>query len=147
MQNNTTEEDVLLAKIKTKRQQLSNYLAKAEPRHSAMITCSIVAGALAAALTAGPGVGGEGFIASAQGVVSFGIPVWQVLCLAATVLSATAVVANGMLKSYDMTSKIASARTCDAKLEGIEIMLELGQADLKQATQHYTQCLAEMPHV
>lgn len=147
MTRETQEEDVLLAKIKTKRQQLSDYLAKTEPRHSTLILCSIVAGALSAALTAGPGVGGENFIDAAADVASFGIPLWQVLCLAATVLSVLAVVANGLLKSYDLTSKIASARTCDAKLEGIQTMLELGQSDVEQATQQYTQCLAEMPHV
>lgn len=147
MSNGSKEEEMLLAKIKTKRQQLADYLDTMEPRHSTMIMCSIVAGALSAALTAGPGVGGEGFINSATDVASFGIPLWQVLCLAATVLSVIAVVANGLLKSYDLTSKITSARTCDAKLEGIETMLELGQTDVEQATQHYTQCLAEMPHV
>ena len=147
MPDTTNEKDVLLAKIRTKRQELSDYLAETEPQHSAMIMCSIIAGALSAALTAGPGIGGEEFINSASDVASFGIPIWQVLCLAASLLSVVAVVANGLLKSYDLTSKIASARTCDAKLEGIETMLELGQADLKQATQLYTQCLAEMPHV
>lgn len=147
MSNPTNETRVLLGKIRTKRQELSRYLEKTEPRHSAMITTSIVAGAFSAALTAGPGVGGEGFISSVSSVGSLGLPVWQVICLAASILSVAAVVANGLLKSYDLTFKIASARTCDAKLEGIETMLELGQVDLKQATQHYTQCLAEMPPV
>lgn len=139
--------DALLGKIKAKRRKIAEYLKKNEPKHSRFITISIVAGALAAALTAGPGVGGSGFIETASGLVSFGIPVWQVLCLLATLLSMSAVITNGLLKSNDLTSKIAQVRGCDAKLEGLEIMLDLEQIDLKQAASLYTQYLTEIPHV
>lgn len=141
------DKDALLKKIKAKRGEVSNYLKKNEPRHSRYITISIVAGALAAALTAGPGVGGTGFIESAKGVISFGIPVWQVLCLLATLLSMSAVITNGLLKARDLTSKITQVRGCDAKLEGLEIMLDMEQIDLKQATSLYTQYLTEIPHI
>ncbi|MDZ7718911.1 MAG: hypothetical protein U5K72_08855 [Balneolaceae bacterium] len=141
------DKDALLEKIKSKRGEVSDYLKKNEPQHSRYITTSIVAGALAAALTAGPGVGGTGFIESAKGVISFGIPVWQVLCLVATLLSMSAVIANGLLKARDLTSKITQVRGCDAKLEGLEIMLDMEQIDLKQATSLYTQYLTEIPHI
>lgn len=139
--------DVLLDRIKIKRREIAGYLTENEPKQSRFITISIVAGALAAALTAGPGVGGSGFIETASGLVSFGIPVWQVLCLLATFLSMSAVIANGLLKSNDLTSKITQVRGCDAKLEGLEIMLDMNQIELKQATSLYTQYLTEIPHV
>ncbi len=139
--------DTLLEKIKTKRREVSGYLKKNEPRQSRYITISIVAGALAAALTAGPGVGGTGFIESAKGVISFGIPVWQVLCLLATLLSMSAVITNGLLKTKDLTTKISQVRGADAKLEGLETMLELNQIDIKQAASLYTQYLTEISHV
>lgn len=138
---------VLLAKIRDKRKELADYLAKVEPRNTKLINSSIIAGALAAALTAGPGVGGEGFISAAKDVVSFGIPVWQMLCLIATILSVSVVITNGMLKSHSLSAKVEKTRACDAKLEGLEIMLELEQVDLKQATQVYTQCLTEISHI
>lgn len=141
------DKDALLKKINAKRGEVYDYLKKNEPKHSRYITTSIVAGALAAALTAGPGVGGTGFIESAKGVISFGIPVWQVLCLVATLLSMSAVIANGLLKARDLTSKITRVRGCDAKLEGLEIMLDMEQIDLKQATSLYTQYLTEIPHI
>lgn len=147
MSEDSSDIEVVLTKIKAKRQQVSDYLAKTQPRHSLLITFSIVAGALAAALTAGPGVGGAKFIDAARNVVSFGIPIWQFVCLAATVLSIAAVITNGMLKSYGLASKIANAQTCDAKLEGIETLLELRQINLKHATQLYTQYLTEIPHI
>lgn len=147
MSEATSDKDALLAKIKAKRQQISDYLTKMVTRHSWLINVSIIAGAFAAALTAGPGVGGEGFIGVAKGVVSLGIPIWQVLCSAATLLSLTAVITNGMLKSYDHAAKIADAKKSDSKLEAIETMLEFGQIDVKKATQQYTQCLADLPRI
>jgi hypothetical protein len=141
------DSDTLLEKIKLKRQEVADYLKENEPRQSRYITISIVAGAAAAALTAGPGVGGNSFIETASGLFSFGIPIWQVLCLLATFLSMSAVITNGLLKSRDLTSKITQVRGCDAKLEGLEIMLDLDQIDLKQATSLYTQYLTEIPHV
>lgn len=144
MSEHATDKAALVSRIRAKRQQISDYVKKAAPRHSRLITCSIISGALAAALTAGPGVGGAGFIDAATGVVKFGIPIWQVLCFAATVLSVAAVIANGMLKSSDYASKIANANRCDAKLEGIEIMLEFGQLDVSEATKQFSQCLPEI---
>lgn len=141
------DQESLLKKIQLKREDVAKYLNENEPKQSRFVTISIVAGALAAALTAGPGVGGSGFIETASGLVSFGIPVWQVLCLLATFLSMSAVIANGLLKTNDLPTKIAQVRGCDAKLEGLEIMLDLEQIDLKQATSLYTQYLTEIPHV
>nr|WP_320014869.1 hypothetical protein [uncultured Desulfobacter sp.] len=136
-----------MTKIRTKRKEIADYLAKSEPRQLRLINSSIISGAIAAALTAGPGIGGEGFVNSVTGIMSFGIPIWQALCLAATILSVAAVVINGMLKSHDLTSKVTSARSCDAKLEGLETMLELAQVNAEQATPLYTQYLTEIPHV
>lgn len=147
MSESRNEQKVLLSKIKEKRAELASYLAQVEPRNTRLINTSIIFGALAAALTAGPGVGGDNFISSVKDMVSFGIPVWQMLCLVATILSVTVVIVNGMMKSHSLTSKIATTRTCDAKLEGLETMLELDQVDLQQATQVYTQCLTEVSHI
>ncbi|REL33390.1 hypothetical protein DYD21_11480 [Rhodohalobacter sp. SW132] len=139
--------DTLLKRIKTKRREVADYLNQNEPKQSRYIMISIVAGTLAAALTAGPGFGGSGFIDTASGLFSFGVPVWQVICLLATLLSMSAVISNGLLKSTDLTSKISQVRGCDAKLEGLEIMLDMEQIELKQATSLYTQYLTEISHV
>ncbi len=147
MAESTSDKDRMLTKITAKRKEISAYLAKTEPRNSSLITWSIVAGTLAAALTAGPGVGGDGFITSVTNYVSFGIPIWQVLCLMATLFSVAAVIANGMLKANNLAAKIADARACDTKLEGIETMLELDQIDLSQATRQYTVSLTKIPHI
>ena len=137
----------LLVKVRAKRQDIADYLAKIRPRNSRLINASIWSGAIAAALTAGPGIGGDGFVDAIKDQVSFGIPGWQVLCLCASLLSIASVVANGMMKSHDLGSQIASASACDAKLEGLETLLELGQIDLKQAATDYAKYLAEIPQI
>lgn len=147
MQVKTSDSDVVLARIKAKRQEIAAYLARTEPRNYRLVNYSIVFGALAATMTAGPGLGGGGFVNSMKDVIPFGIPVWQLLCLVATILSVSAVVANGKLKLQDLASKVASARGCNSKLEGLELMLEAGQIDVEHATHLYTQYLAEIPHV
>ncbi|NOX42300.1 MAG: hypothetical protein GXP19_00980 [Gammaproteobacteria bacterium] len=147
MLENKHEEDVLLTKIKTKRQELTDYLTKYKPRHSRLINSSITFGALTAALTMGPGVGGNEFINTISNVVSFGIPVWQLLCVVAAILSIATVIVNGMLKSQNLTSKITSAQSCVSKLEGLETLLELRQMDIKQAAPLYTQYISEVYHV
>lgn len=139
--------DTLLKKIKTKRQELTDYLARNESRHSLLVNSSIVFGALTAAVTVGPGVGGNGFIDTVKDAVPFGIPVWQLLCLLAATLSVAAVITNSMLKSQNLTVKIASARSCSSKLEGLEALLELRQMEVKQAAPLYTQYISEVHHV
>ena len=147
MSEDKKDSDALLARIKAKRLEIGDYLAKTEPRHRRLINSSIICGALAAALTAGPGIGGGGFINSIKNIVSFGIPVWQVLCLAATVLSVYTVITNGLIKSQDVASKIAGARSCQSKLEGLEWMLQGGQMSVEQATPLYSQYLTEISFV
>jgi hypothetical protein len=147
MTENRTGAEALLENVRAKRQEITEYIEKTEPRHRRLVNGSIICGALAAALTAGPGIGGAGFIDFAKNAVSFGMPVWQALCLAATVLSALVVIANGLLKSHDLTTKIASARGCNSKLEGLQLMVETGQMDVQRATSLYTQYLTEVSHI
>ncbi len=142
-----TETQTLIDNIDVKRRKVSEYLNKNEPRHSRLITFSIIAGALSATLTAGPGLGGTDFILSAGEFLSLGVPVWQAVCLLATICSVAVVIVNGILKSSDMMSRISQARVCDAKLEGLAVMLSMNQIDLKQAASLYTQYLTEISHI
>lgn len=141
------EMEKLQQQIAAKRKELATFLEKTEPKNTLLMTTSIVCGALAAALTAGPGVGGDGFVAQVNISESLGVPLWQILCLLASVMSVTAVIANGFLKFSDLTGKISEARMNDAKLEGLETMIEFGQIDLAQATREYTECLTKMAHI
>jgi hypothetical protein len=147
MTNTPDEMQKLQQAISGKREELAKYLRKAEPRNTILITSSIVCGAMAAALTAGPGLGGEGFVDQFEVPESLGLPLWQILCALASLLSMAAVIANGLLKFNDLTGKISGARMNDAKLEALETMIEFGQIDLAQATREYTQCLSDIARI
>ncbi|MFL1406552.1 hypothetical protein ACJO2E_14550 [Marinobacter sp. M1N3S26] len=147
MTENRNEKDRLQQQIAAKRKELARYLGKAEPRNTMLMTTSIVCGALAAAFTAGPGFGGDGFVGQIKVSESLDLPLWQVLCLLASLMSMITVIANGLLKFNDLTGKISEARMNDAKLEGLDTMIELGQIDLGQATREYTECLSRIAHI
>lgn len=142
-------EDILLLKIANKRKAIAKYIAKNEPHQRKLVNASIISGAVAAALTAGPGVGGNEFIQKVNDSTPFdiGIPTWQIICVAATILSVASVVFNGMIKTHDMSAKISSARGCDAKLEGLELRLALSQLKADDAASLYSQYINEIAHI
>ncbi len=142
---NSTE--ILLNKIQNKRAEIDSFLACKEPRNRRLTNIAIICGAIAAVLTAGPALGGNTFTALISDAFGLSSPAWQLLCLAATIFSMTATIAINMSKSSDIRSQIDSARGCEAKLEGLQTLLELKQIEMQQAAALYTSYLTEIPHV
>jgi hypothetical protein len=135
--------DTLLLQIRDKRGRLERFIATNLPRKRRLLNVTIVGGTFAAALTAGPAVGGAsftGWLTSTFGLMS---PAWQLLCGAATVCSVTATVATQLLKSQNVEEHVARAQSCRAKLEVLEIGLATGTVDLHQATTEYLRCVEE----
>lgn len=58
----------LSERIDQKQQAIRSYLGRERPRRNRLSNVSIVGSALAAALTAGPAVGGTGFTEAVQGI-------------------------------------------------------------------------------
>jgi hypothetical protein len=133
----------LTARIRDKRQQLDRFLATARPRKRRLINTTIIGGSVAAALTAGPAVGGPSFTAWLTGTLGLTSPSWRLLCAAASVCSVTATVATQLLKSHNIEEHVTRAQGCRAKLEVIEVGLAAGQIDAKQATAEYLKCIEE----
>ena len=142
---NSTE--ILLNKIQNKRAEIDSFLASKEPRNKRLTNIAIICGAIASVLTAGPALGGKTFTALISDSFGLTSPAWQLLCLAATIFSVTATIAINMSKSSDIRSKIDSARGCEAKLEGLQTLLELKQIEIQQAASLYASYLTEIPHV
>ena len=103
----------------------------------------IVGGSLAAALTAGPAVGGPSFTAFLTGALGLSSPSWRLLCAAASVSSIAATVATQLLKSNDVEENVARAQGCRAKLEVLDLGLTMGQIDAKQAATEYLKCVED----
>ena len=133
----------LLTRVRTKRAQLSTCLAAAKPRRRRLLNTVVLGGSLAAALTAGPAIGGASFTAWLTATLGLTSPSWRLLCGVASVCSLMATISTQMLRSHNIEENVVKAQACNAKLEVIETGLALGQLDLKQATDHYLRCVEE----
>lgn len=133
----------LLARALSKRQEVERWLAAAVPRKRRLLNVTILAGTLAAALTAGPAVGGESLTRWLTRTLSLDGPAWQLLCGVAAVCSIAATVATQLLKSQNVDEHLARAQTCRAKLETIEVGLTTGYLDVAEATSEYLRCVED----
>ena len=73
----------LTRQIDQRRDDIRAFLRHARPRRNRLTTVSIVASAVVAALTAGPGFGQDTFNAAVASIFSLSNPaiVWQVICV------------------------------------------------------------------
>ena len=139
----------LLKRITARRASISAFVSDQRPRGARLTNLSIVSSSVAAALTAGPALGGESF-ADALGQ-SFALPrnslVWQVLCLAAMVVSIVAAISTNMNKSQETAVRLSTAEASSAELEGLQTLIEFGQLSLQDAVKLYQQNVAKIPFV
>jgi hypothetical protein len=110
---------------------------------------SVVSSALAAALTAGPGLGGQKFVSFAtdMGVGDKPTDVWQPLCLVAAVVSVIAAISANLSKSKNAEARIIHAEACNAELEGLQALVEFQQVSLEDAVKLYQQYVTRIPFV
>ena len=138
---NDVKTDGLLQRIREKRAEVDRFLAATQPRKRRLLNTTIVGGTLAAALTAGPAVGGASFTAWLTQTLSLRSPAWRLLCAAASVSSVLATVATQLLKTNNIEEHVAQAQSCRAKLEVLDVAITLGQLDTAQATAEFLRCL------
>ena len=136
--------DEFVGRIKQKRRELDTFLTAARPRKRRLLNTTIVGGSLAAALTAGPAVGGQSFTVWLTMTLGLTSPSWRLLCAAASVSSIMATVATQLLKSHNIEEHVTRAQSCRAKLEVLELGLSMGQLDLRQATTEYLKCVEDV---
>lgn len=133
----------LISAIRRKQARVETFLSAALPRKRRLLNITIVGGALAAALTAAPAIGGQSFTAWLTRTFGLTSPSWQLLCLAASVSSILATVSTQLLKSNNLEENVGRAQRCRAKLEVLEVGLASGQLDAAQATSEYMRCVEE----
>jgi hypothetical protein len=130
-------------RIAEKRRQLEAFIAKAQPKKRRLLNLTIVAGTLAAALTAAPAAGGATFTAWLTQTFGLSSPSWQILCGIASACSLTATVSTQLLKSNHVEEYVTRAQSCRAKLEVLEIGLATGELDSSRATSEFIRCVEE----
>lgn len=139
----------LIEEIEQRQSVLKQFLRQQRPRRNRLVTASVVASALAAAFTAGPAVGGPKFAVGVQGVLALeqSAMVWQVLCLAAMILSLVAALSTNLANSHSIATKVNSAESCNAQLEGLQAVLKFGRLPLEDALQLYQQYTVQVAFV
>jgi MFS family permease len=133
----------LLGRITQQRANVDAFLAAAVPRKRRLLNTTIIGGSLAAALTAGPAVGGPSFTAWLTAALGLTSPSWRLLCGGAAVCSIMATVATQLLKSDNVEQNVTRAQGARAKLEVLELGLKIGQLDERQALTEYLKCVEE----
>src|SRR5438093_12055077 len=96
---NTVSNSEILGRINQQRAKVDAFLAAAVPRKRRLLNTTIIGGSLAAALTAGPAVGGQSFTAWLTGALGLTSPSWRLLCGGAAICSVMATAATQLLKS------------------------------------------------
>jgi hypothetical protein len=130
----------LVARITQKRQQVEAFLARAVPRKRRLLNLTIIAGTLAAALTAAPAAGGQPFTAWLTAAMGLSSPSWRLLCGAASACSVLATLATQLLKSNNLEERVTRALACRARLEVLELGIATGQVSAAQAASDYARC-------
>lgn len=135
--------------IGDRRRTVEAYLRKARPRAERLTLVSIVSSALAAALTAGPALGGAEFNHSVALTVGAerDSSIWRVLCVLALVVSVIAAVSANLSRAKGAETKIINAETCRAELEGLQTLMEFQQVPLPEALKLYQQYVAKVPFI
>jgi hypothetical protein len=131
----------LSERIERRRASIGEYLRRTRPRQSRLSTLSVIGSSVVAALTAGPGVGQQGFTNSVSSLLSLqdSSVVWQTLCLLATILSVSVALATHFATAKGKAEQISAAQTCNAELEGLQTALAYGHLPLEEAVRLYQQ--------
>jgi len=147
--SDTDMQQKLLQRIKARRSDITQYVSDIEPRGTRLTNISIICSAVASVLTAGPALGGTSFTEGIQNILQIAddSPVWRILCLAATLLSISTVIATNMYKSHDMSSRLSKAQAGNALLEGLETQIEFGSMPLQEGAKLYQQYIADVPFI
>jgi anti-sigma-K factor RskA len=147
--SDAVEAQQLLKRIKNRRRTVDAYLRTARPRAERLTYASIISSALAAALTAGPALGGAKFTDQvADSLQLAGAPaVWRPLCVLAMVVSIIAAISANLSKAKSAEPRIIGAEACNAELEGLQALVEFHQVPLDEAVKLYQQYIARIPFV
>jgi hypothetical protein len=142
-----TSRSSLMTRIQEKRAEVTKFIQTTDRRNRRLTNIAIICGTVAAALTAGPALGGKSLNTWFTESFDVSLPIWQLLCFAAMVCSVAATIATNMSKSYDVLAKLMQAQVCNAKLEGLHSQTELKSLDVKQSSEQFAKLLTEISFV
>lgn len=128
-------------RVRTKREDVDRYLAAARRHRSRLVQVTIVAGSIAAGLTAGPALGGKPLADRITDAFGLDTPAWQILCLAAMLCSLAATIATQLHKSNNYEEHIVRAQDVRAALEALDFGIISGHLSRHEAMSRYLKCV------
>ncbi|MEV6647214.1 hypothetical protein [Amycolatopsis sp. NPDC051371] len=133
----------LVAWIRAKCRKLDAYLLRTVARRRRCLTLTVIAGTLAAALTAAPALGGKPV--ADWLTVTFGLssPAWRLLCAAAMICSLTATITTQLMKSHNVDEHVSRAQSARARLEILEVGLSSRELDYAAVAEECMQCVQD----
>jgi hypothetical protein len=135
------ELDTLELRMRGKRDDVDRYLRTTSMRRGRLVRVTIVAGAIAAALTAAPAFGGKPFSDWLTATLTEPLPAWRVLCAVAAVCSIAATVATQLHRSKNYDENIVRAQSVRATLEALEIGILSGHLSRREAIVRFMNCV------
>jgi hypothetical protein len=129
----------LLERIEERRKEISIFIARNKGKRSRLARVSMVFSTVSAALTVGPGAGGDSFVDSVKDSLglSASSEVWRFLCLVSVLVSALAVYSAGLLNSSKLDEDITAAQAANFEMDGLVTMLEFDGIDIDAAVTLY----------
>lgn len=143
------EKERLLTHIARRRRSANDYVKTARPRSERLTLTSIISSAAAAALTAGPALGGATFtllLADTFGL-SGSAAVWRPLCLLAMIVSIVAAISANLSKSKNTEARISSAEICATELDLLATFLEFDKITCDEALMRFQESVTKIPFI
>ncbi len=142
--------DALILRVQAKRADLNAYLRAAGARNRRLVNITIIAGSLAAAMTAGPALGGKPFadwLTEVLGLTPASSPSWRLLCGVAFLCSLAATIATQLHTSHNYEEHITDAQKARATLEVLAVGVMSGYLSQHEATRRYLECVESTPFI
>jgi len=137
----------LLEKIIAKRNSIHSFIVKNEPRNKVLINVAIIFGVVGTGLAGIPAIGGQGAIDSIKAATQPALPVWQLICIGASLSTMVATIATTLRSNHDVSNRLAKAQACEAKLEMLELLVTSKQIETRQAIEKYGEYCADVGFV
>ncbi len=137
---------VLLSRIRRRRHNIRVFVEHLQPTGRLLTNVNIVFGALATVFTVTPAIGGKALL----DVIGESNPdslTWRWLFGLAALFSLLSTIAAKLYKSRDIATRLAAAQTGNAKLAGLETLLELEQLPVRKAAEEYNRVNSEVGFV
>ena len=137
----STEPDRLLGELRHQRDLLARFLRRNQPRQQRLSTLAVAASSLAALLTAALALGGPSFTAELTELLGLQSPSWRWICAAAALLSTLASSCSQLLQSSRLEEKLSRCQSAMARLDALELGLDLGQFERDFAAETLLACV------